>query len=125
MTCCSGCRLCCDLDESYNAYGGVWARTHRTTGRVGSVFDPGGAVAEKLSPKSSVPDQRPRFFEQQDETPEPPETTDPEAADSGATPSEPTVPDPDAFQKRLEQFKEENLESIRVTPGEPLPPDVR
>lgn len=40
----SGCTMCadCDLDD-YGAYGGRWQRTNRTSGRVGSVFDPAGA----------------------------------------------------------------------------------
>lgn len=46
----SGCRLCgdCDLD-AYPSYGGAWQRTLRDSGRVGSLFDPGGSRASDLS----------------------------------------------------------------------------
>ncbi|TWU02049.1 hypothetical protein [Neorhodopirellula pilleata] len=45
-----GCRLCADCDlDSYPSYGGSWQRTVRDSGRVGSVFDPGGSRAADLS----------------------------------------------------------------------------
>ncbi|MFG0254621.1 MAG: hypothetical protein ACF787_05930, partial [Rhodopirellula sp. JB053] len=45
-----GCRLCADCDlESYPSYGGAWQRTLRDSGRVGSIFDPGGSRASDLS----------------------------------------------------------------------------
>lgn len=41
----SGCTMCqsCE-DDTYAAYGGRWQRTDRCEGRVGSVFDPAGAM---------------------------------------------------------------------------------
>lgn len=46
----SGCRLCADCDlESFPSYGGAWQRTVRDSGRVGSVFDPGGSRSADLS----------------------------------------------------------------------------
>ncbi|MEM9645403.1 MAG: hypothetical protein AAF989_10440 [Planctomycetota bacterium] len=52
----TGCRICCPGDtEAYGAYGGKWARTHRSQGRVGSVFDPGGALVSNLSAKDEPP----------------------------------------------------------------------
>lgn len=46
----SGCRLCADCDlDAYPSYGGSWQRTLRDSGRVGSVFDPGGSRAADLS----------------------------------------------------------------------------
>ena len=48
-----GCRLCCnDSDTDYAAFGGAWQRTERTSGRVASLFDPGGARAASLSPRN-------------------------------------------------------------------------
>ena len=45
-----GCRLCADCDlDAYPSYGGAWQRTVRDSGRVGSVFDPGGSRAADLS----------------------------------------------------------------------------
>lgn len=52
-----GCRICgsCE-DADYPAYGGVWQRTNRTTGRVGSVFDPAGARGSSLTERSQPTD---------------------------------------------------------------------
>lgn len=48
-----GCRLCADCDdEAYPSYGGAWQRTHRDSGRVGSIFDPGGTRASDLSQRA-------------------------------------------------------------------------
>lgn len=48
-----GCRLCADCDEeAYPSYGGAWQRTNRDSGRVGSVFDPGGTRASDLSKRA-------------------------------------------------------------------------
>lgn len=46
----TGCRICADCEDvAYPAYGGVWQRTIRDTGRVGSLFDPAGAKAFDLA----------------------------------------------------------------------------
>ncbi|TWT73380.1 hypothetical protein [Allorhodopirellula solitaria] len=48
-----GCRLCADCDdEAYASYGGAWQRTLRDSGRVGSIFDPGGSRASDLSARA-------------------------------------------------------------------------
>ncbi|SMP75297.1 hypothetical protein SAMN06265222_1195 [Neorhodopirellula lusitana] len=48
----AGCRLCADCDlDSYPSYGGAWQRTQRDSGRVGSIFDPGGSRVADLSQK--------------------------------------------------------------------------
>ncbi|QDT04183.1 hypothetical protein K227x_25720 [Rubripirellula lacrimiformis] len=45
-----GCRICADCEDlAYPAYGGAWQRTNRDSGRVGSVFDPGGAKMAALT----------------------------------------------------------------------------
>lgn len=45
----AGCRICADCEDlAYPAYGGAWQRTSRETGRVGSIFDPGGGRAAEL-----------------------------------------------------------------------------
>ncbi|MCC9640831.1 hypothetical protein LOC71_00980 [Rhodopirellula sp. JC740] len=49
----TGCRLCADCEsDAYPAYGGAWERTLRETGRVGSVFDPGGVRAADLESRT-------------------------------------------------------------------------
>ena len=46
----NGCRLCADCDlDAYPSYGGAWQRTVRDSGRVGSLFDPGGSRVADLS----------------------------------------------------------------------------
>lgn len=53
VTLLGGCRLGADCDlESYPAYGGAWQRTVRDSGRVGSIFDPGGSRASDLSARA-------------------------------------------------------------------------
>ncbi len=59
-----GCRLCADCDEdAYPSYGGAWQRTNRDSGRVGSLFDPGGSRASDLSRRaqSDGPNTSKRF----------------------------------------------------------------
>jgi len=49
----SGCQICADCDlESYPTYGGAWQRTTRDTGRVGSIYDSGGARVAELEPRT-------------------------------------------------------------------------
>lgn len=53
----SGCRICADCEDlDYPAYGGAWQRTLRQSGRVGSVFDPGGAKAATLVDRTTPED---------------------------------------------------------------------
>ncbi|TWU10204.1 hypothetical protein [Allorhodopirellula heiligendammensis] len=48
-----GCRLCADCDDdAYPSYGGIWQRTNRDSGRVGSIFDPGGSRQSDLSQRA-------------------------------------------------------------------------
>lgn len=49
----TGCRFCTDCGmDAYPAYGGAWERTLRETGRVGSVFDPGGVRVSDIEPRT-------------------------------------------------------------------------
>lgn len=46
----TGCRICTDCeDEAYPTYGGIWQRTDRFNGRVGSLFAPAGAKIDRAS----------------------------------------------------------------------------
>jgi len=52
-----GCRICADCEPmAFPAYGGSWQRTDRSSGRVGSVFDPGGAKTSQLADRDTPPD---------------------------------------------------------------------
>jgi hypothetical protein len=61
LLCClslaGGCRLCADCDmEAYPSYGGAWERTVRESGRVGSIFDPGGSRGSDLAARLNSDD---------------------------------------------------------------------
>lgn len=72
----TGCRLCTDCeDEAYPTYGGIWQRTDRSNGRVGSVFAPAGAQVERPASLSGGDD-----------------------GDDGATASEEATGDEDDFE---------------------------
>ncbi|WP_146522835.1 hypothetical protein [Stieleria varia] len=122
----SGCRLCCDPDDgSFSAYGGSWERTRRDGGRVGSLFDPGGAKIADLSPRDDVvaPDERSRILRGRSD-----------AADAKADAAEDKPDEMDAdeaaaqreqeLQERLQKLRDEGMENINIIPGEPLPPSV-
>lgn len=52
----AGCRICADCEDlAYPAYGGVWERTRRDSGRVGSIFDPAGDATSSLVERDSPP----------------------------------------------------------------------
>ncbi len=54
----TGCTLCTNCeDEAYPSYGGIWQRTDRFHGRVGSVFAPAGA---KVATTATASDAAPR-----------------------------------------------------------------
>ena len=123
----SGCRLCCDSEDiAYGAYGGVWERTNRDSGRVGSLFDAGGARVSSLSPRDSVEnvdDQRSRIIpleQEEDRRGEP--TEDP--TDDSPEPKSDSETDQE-FQDRLKKFEAERMLNAKVIPGNPIPPDHR
>lgn len=106
-----GCRLCADCDdEAYASYGGAWQRTHRDSGRVGSIFDPGGSRTSDLSEraKSDGPNVTNHDALRSDDA----------AADAGGDSAEPNqeedrdIMDTDGEEPRNEEREEElrNLE---------------
>ena len=125
VTTSSGCRLCCDSEDvAYGAYGGAWERTHRDSGRVGSLFDPGGARVSNLSPRDSVEgaeDARSRILPPEDgmrdEPSETPREDSPEPKSESETDQE--------FQERLKKFQEERMLNASIILGAPTPPDQR
>lgn len=123
----TGCRLCCDReDAAFAAYGGIWERTERNSGRVGSLFDPGGARVGDVAPRDSVggraEDRSPIApyggqRESGSDTEPLPEGLDPQRKSDEETEQE--------FQERLRKFQEEKMLSAGIIPGEPAPPDFR
>lgn len=120
----SGCRLCCDRDDiSYPAYGGIWERTNRDHGRVGSLFDPGGALVPDLDERGSLDSEIRRQFTPRQELPD----QDPgEENQDRQTPPEKSESETDEeFQEKLRKFKEERMLNAAVIPGDPMPPEFR
>lgn len=121
----TGCRLCCDAeDNDYPAYGGVWERTNRSSGRVGSLFDPGGARVANLLPRDSADgdnDGQTDLFPFDDQIGNEPEE-DPEVD----SPKQESGPEDDKkFQERQKKFEEENMLNASIVPGTLQPPDLR
>ncbi|QEF99945.1 hypothetical protein Mal15_40120 [Stieleria maiorica] len=127
VTTSTGCRLCCDReDQAYSAYGGIWERTQRNSGRVGSLFDPGGARTADVTPRDSAKDDleaRERVaplggVKSRGSDGDPlPEPVRPERKSDEETEQE--------FQERLRKFQEEKMLNAGIVPGEPAPPDFR
>ncbi|EMI41030.1 hypothetical protein [Rhodopirellula sp. SWK7] len=112
-----GCRLCADCDlESYPSYGGAWQRTLRDSGRVGSIFDPGGSRASDLSARidSDAADERYRDRIGGTEGDDEPDGDEPEA-DDAETPEEPErdleLDDRD-MQEMQDRFRNLELQDI-------------
>jgi len=128
----SGCRLCCDGEDiAYPAYGGVWERTERNSGRVGSLYDPAGARAASLADRNAPADNdeaRSNII--------PPGRLDEELLNE--PPVEPVpedMPQPrseeesdEEFQERLKEFQKRKKQeddamlNTMIIPGTPLPP---
>lgn len=140
----AGCRLCSDCgDLDYPTYGGAWQRTTRDTGRVGSIFDPGGAQASDLVRRDSAitPDEleRNRQLSEGGETQNFDSSQDePADGDSGSEmPDESTEQenpiDPEAeFERRKQELRERGNKELgeteleaKVVPGQLAPPLLR
>ncbi|MCA9135697.1 MAG: hypothetical protein KDB00_03035 [Planctomycetales bacterium] len=123
----SGCRLCCDLeDRDYPAYGGAWERTSRSSGRVGSLFDPGGARSSQLSPRDQAGDDdggRRRIAPGRNNAGENEGDGTPRPNDSQQKSDQETEQE---FQDRLKKLQDENdMLSAEVIPGDLAPPTLR
>ncbi|MEM6363131.1 MAG: hypothetical protein AAF745_01805 [Planctomycetota bacterium] len=126
----SGCRLCSDEDLcAYPTYGGIWQRTLRESGRVGSVFDPGGARAADLAMRTDAEEADARLRDNVDlneqegaELDEAERRRQQEDLDQQLRESERRETDEEA-QRRLEQMEErfegmelEDISTIVVPP---------
>lgn len=118
----TGCVLPSDFgDLDYPTYGGAWERTRRDGGRVGSVFDPAGARAATLSPRSD-----PRMEETARSPAEsilsvPPEERSGRGAASGDDGLEP-APSRDRLDR--DRLRALELDEIGIELGAPAPPDL-
>jgi hypothetical protein len=78
----SGCSLCCTpFDYAYAGYGGSIPRDNRFHGRVGSAYEPAGAIPGELTPHDYEPPVK-------EETPPPaPDLMEEAAPDAGSSTS--------------------------------------
>ena len=131
-----GCRICADCEDmAYPAYGGAWQRTRRSSGRVGSLFDPAGGKAAKLTDRDDPDDisemERMRQqddddsggIDRSDESDDEPSTDDPEEQDRRQDDLQDRRLD-DIRPKNEEELRRKELDDInvRIVPGQPLPP---
>ena len=145
-----GCRICQDCEDlSYPAYGGAWERTIRDSGRVGSMFDPGGARASNLVSRDRPPqpdelerrrqseegsagvdsgfdENDPDLFGDRDADDRDDKSSrgDGSSAERDRDFEEPAADDPLELEleRRRKELEEMDLQDIRVIPGKPLPP---
>ena len=116
----AGCRLCCNPDDTaYGAYGGKWQRTSRTTGRVGSLVDPGGAAVVNRADRDSAPKSAGSAANSQSDLGEESDEREPDSS----MPRKSEEESEREFQERKRQLEEEeNLLNAQVIPGRPSPP---
>ena len=128
---------------AYPAYGGAWERTIRDSGRVGSLFDPGGARASNLVNRDLPPQpdelERMRQSEQDDGSADQMDdndldlfrgkgdTEDSNDDDSAELDMEADLSTGDddldqELERRRRELDDMELQDIHVIPGEPLPP---
>lgn len=105
-----GCRICADCeDAAYPAYGGVWQRTIRDSGRVGSLFDPAGAKAFDLAardePEGEAEHDRQNYKERGSRVTDPDETDDETDSSDGRL-------EEDKLRDREDELRDRKLEDI-------------
>jgi hypothetical protein len=141
LTSVTGCRICADCEDlAYPAYGGAWQRTSRDSGRVGSLFDPGGAKSSELVPRDAPP--KPDELERQRQEEEGDKAYDPDR-DRERQESQPETDDEGDFESKADELRDRKLEdieeekedelrerdlddiNIRLIPDQPMPPVLR
>ena len=137
-----GCRICADCDETaYAAYGGVWQRTLRDTGRVGSIFDPAGGLASELVSRDTPQD--PDALERARQEARGGGSKDPDRGSDDEDAQQEKQDDADDLRDKAKELRERKLEDIedegeeelrkrelddinvRIIPGQPMPPVLR
>ena len=106
-----GCRICADCEDlDYPAYGGAWQRTLRQSGRVGSVFDPGGAKAASLVDRSTPEDPDQIERRRQEEDGDNQDDPDPNEEDGGDDDSDDSKSE--SMKEREKKLREKELDDI-------------
>ncbi|KAA1262406.1 hypothetical protein LF1_49700 [Rubripirellula obstinata] len=105
-----GCRICADCEDlDYPAYGGAWQRTLRQSGRVGSVFDPGGAKAATLVDKTT-PDEPDEIERSRQEARDNDDDLDPDERD--ADDEDDSDEKSESMKDREEKLRQQELDDI-------------
>lgn len=131
-----GCRICADCEDlAYPAYGGAWQRTRRDEGRVGSLFDPGGAKTSELVSRDTPTDpdelerarQKARAGEGSDveDRKEQDSEVKPDLEEKGNDLRDRKLEDID--DREGDELRKKDLQDIdvHIIPGEQLPPLLR
>ena len=127
----TGCRICAECEDlSYPAYGGAWQRTRRDGGRVGSIFDPGGARNSELVSRDLPlsPDEKERAKRSGDED-RPLEETDGVDPKSSSKSDSMNLDNEDSdgsqydeeMQRKEQELRDLDLDEIRILRGRPEP----
>jgi hypothetical protein len=136
----SGCRICSDCeDPAYPAYGGLWQRTIRETGRVGSTYAPAGGRAFDLAardqPEGADQLERLRYQgkggggrdpgeDDRDETDDTPSDRDQEGNDFRDDLRDRELEDIENPKEEEQQRRELDEIEVRVIRGRPSPPSL-
>ena len=110
-----GCRICADCEDlDYPAYGGAWQRTLRQSGRVGSVFDPGGAKVATLVDKTAPenPDQIERSRQDSIAGEEDPNTEPDDDGENENGEDENNDPKSESMKERERKLREKELDDV-------------
>jgi len=107
----TGCRICADCeDRAYPTYGGLWQRTIRDHGRVGSLFDPAGGLTFDLAARNAPPGadelEREKYRDRSD-------ISDPEDLDDEVQDRE-GQRDEQGLRERQENLRDRDLDEIEV-----------
>ena len=111
----TGCRIGSEThDLDYPTYGGSWQRTTRDAGRVGSIFDPGGAKVATLVDREDPP--TPDFIERMKQSGESPLDPDRDPESSEQSPSnnfQEIDPTDELMRRELDDIEEEADAELR------------
>jgi hypothetical protein len=133
----AGCRICADCEAlAYPAYGGAWQRTRRDAGRVGSIFDPGGAKTSDLVSRDTPtdPDELERVRQKARGAGKGPDPNDRKMDETDDVPDVKDEGD-DLRNRSLEDIEDDGNNELRekdlrdidvhIIPGRQLPPLLR
>ncbi|MGB7344843.1 MAG: hypothetical protein WBD20_11550 [Pirellulaceae bacterium] len=137
----TGCRICASSEDlAYPSYGGAWQRTVRDSGRVASLFDPAGAKSSELVSRDNAVTQDELERRRRDnESTNDDKSSDedlPDGDSQGTSPENgsgnddtPNLdPDEDLdpeLRRRMEELRDQDLDDVKIIPGDALPPMLR